>query len=42
MIENTRLPHDLNSNISPERKDFALMAGRANARSKSLALIIYL
>jgi hypothetical protein len=41
MIENTRLPEDLSSVIGSESKDFAVKAGRAQPRKKSLSLILF-
>jgi hypothetical protein len=41
MIENTRLPYDLDSAIGSESKDFAVKAGRAQPRRKSLPLLLF-
>lgn len=41
MIRNAVLPRDLNAMIGSERKDFAVKAGRAQPRNKSLAVIIF-
>ena len=39
MIENIILPADLDAAIGPEKKDFAVFAGRAQPRQKSFSLI---
>lgn len=41
MLRNAPLPRELNHNLGAERKDFAVKAGRAQPRNKSLALIIF-
>ena len=41
MIENTRLPQDLSYMVGSERKDFAVKAGRAQPRKKSLSIILF-
>ena len=41
MMRNAVLPRELNSMIAPERKDFAVKAGRAQPRKKAWALIIF-
>ena len=41
MIRNVVLPRDLNDMIGSERKDFAIKAGRAQPRNKSLAMIVF-
>ena len=41
MIENTRLPYELSTMLGSEQKEFAVKAGRAQTRKKSLALIIF-
>lgn len=39
MLRNAPLPRELNSMIGSERKDFAVKAGRAQPRKKSLSII---
>ena len=41
MIENTRLPYELSSNLGSESKDFAVKAGRAQPLKTSLSLILF-
>jgi len=41
MLRNAPLPRELNSSLGSERKDFAVKAGRAQPRKKSLAIILF-
>ena len=41
MLRNAPLPRELNLMIGSERKDFAVKAGRAQPRKKSLAIILF-
>lgn len=41
MMRNAVLPRDLNTHIGSERKDFAVKAGRAQPRKKSLGIILF-
>lgn len=41
MLHNTPLPRDLTRMLASERKDFAVKAGRAQPRGKSIAIIIF-
>jgi hypothetical protein len=41
MMRNAVLPRDLNTYIGSERKDFAVKAGRAQPRKKSLGIILF-
>jgi len=41
MLRNAPLPRELNSSLGSERKDFAVKAGRAHPRKKSIAIILF-
>jgi hypothetical protein len=41
MMRNAVLPRDLNTHIGSERKDFAVKAGRAQPRKKSMGIILF-
>jgi hypothetical protein len=41
MIENTRLPYELSSNLGSETKDFVIKAGRAQPLKTSLSLFLF-
>ena len=41
MMRNAVLPRELNTHIGSERKDFAVKAGRAQPRKKSLGIILF-